>query len=207
MTATRWVTRRPHSRVALADSMPLCKTGACRDLAAAYHKLLRSEGGKLPPKGRLDVTELARAVPHLLLCAIIRPDKCIYRVAGEEVRTRIGRNPVGLNYYDLVPPERRAHAMRAMNMVIDVPCGWRVEIEQSYSSGIGRLVEAVAFPLASAQADVDGFVLLADCEIGPSGRGSTAGVTLLGTDVIRRDLIDIGFGVDESFEDLVPAEE
>lgn len=207
MTATRWVTQRPHSRVALAQSMPLYRTVAAHDLAAAYLGLLRAEGGRLPPKNRLDVTGLARAVPHLLLFALTRPDKCIYRVAGEEVKARIGRNPVGLNYYDLVPPERRANAMRAMNMVIDVPCAWRVEIEQSYSSGIGRLVEAVAFPLASAQADVDGFAVLADCEIGPGARGAEDGVTLLGTNVIRRDLIDIGFGVDETFEDLVPAED
>ena len=207
MPATRWVTQRPHMRIALADSMPLYLTTACGDLAAAYLDLLRAEGGRLPPKGRLDVTRLARAVPHLLLFALTRPDKCIYRVAGEDVKARIGRNPAGLNYYDLVPPVRRTNAMWAMNMVIDVPCAWRVEIEQSYSSGISRLVEAAAFPLASAQADVDGFVVLADCMIGQGARGAEDGVTLLGTNVVRRDLIDIGFGVDGTFEDLVPAED
>lgn len=200
-----WVTRRPHSIVALADSLPLFRTGCCRELAAAYLELLRSEGGKVPAKSRLDVTRIPAVIPHLILGAITLPDRCIYRVVGEEVRTRIGRNPVGLNYYEFVPAERRAHAMRAMNMVVAVPSGFRVEIEQTYSSGLGRLVEAVAFPLASTQAGVDGFAVLAECAIGEAEQAAAPGVTLLGTNVARRDLIDIGFGVDEGFEDLVPA--
>ena len=202
----QWVTRRPDACVALGQSTPLYRTVACRDLATAYQRLLAAEAGQLPPKSRLDVTELPGVIPHLLLCAVTKPDRCIYRVVGEDVKRRIGRNPVGLNYYDFVPVERRAHARHAMNMVVGVPSGFRVEIEQTYSSGLGRLVEAVAFPLASAQAGVDGFAVLAECEIGTSDRWTDAGVTLLGTNVVRRDLIDIGFGIDETFEDLVPAE-
>jgi hypothetical protein len=200
-----WVTRRPHARVALADSLPLFRTDCCRELAAAYLELLRGAGDKVPGKGRLDVTRLPAVIPHLILCALTLPDRCIYRVVGEEVRGRFDRNPVGLNYYEFVPAERRGHARHAMNMVIEVPSGFRVEIEQTYSSGLGRLVEAVAFPLASAQPGVDGFAVLAECAIGEAERIAEPGVTLLGTNVMRRDLIDIGFGTDESFEDLVPA--
>jgi hypothetical protein len=199
-----WVTRRPHTIVALADSLPLFHTAPCRDLAAAYLALQAAEDGRLPAKSRLDVTALARAVPHLLLCAITRPDRCIYRVIGEDVKARIG-NRAGRNFYDLVPAERRANAMHVMNMLIDVPCAWRIEIEQSFSRGIRRPVEALALPLASTQAGVDGFAVLANCEIGHGERASLFGVTLLGTNVLRRDLIDLGFGVDETFEDLVPA--
>lgn len=216
-----WVTRKPFLRVALADSLPIYRTAASRQVAEAYAALLAAAGGGLPAKGRLDVTRLARAIPHLVLCAITLPDRCIYRLAGEEVKGRIGRNPVGLNYYDFVPPERRAHAMRAMNMVIEVPCAFRAEIEQAYSDGTARLVEAVAFPLKSEQPGVDGFILFAESAIGAGVGGGTGGGTgageapwrpapgarLVGTTVTRRDLIDLGFGVDESFEDLVPGPE
>ena len=202
-----WVTRRPFMRVALADSMAIYRAPASRQVAEAYAALLAAEDGRLPPKGRLDVTRLARAIPHLVLCAVTRPDRCLYRLAGEEVKARFGSNPVGLNYYDVVPPERRAHAMRAMNMAIEVPCAFRAEIEQTYSNGVVRMVEAVAFPLKSEQPDVDGFILFAECSIDPGQRPAGHGARLVGTNVIRRDLIDIGFGVDETFEDLVAAED
>jgi hypothetical protein len=192
-------------RVALADSMPIYQAPASRQVAEAYAALLAAEGGRLPPKSRLDVTRLARAIPHLVLCAVTRPDRCLYRLAGEEVKRRFGSNPVGLNYYDFVPPERRAHAARAMNMAIEVPCAFRAEIEQTYSNDVVRPVEAVAFPLKSERPDVDGFILFAESSIDPDQRPAGHGARLVGTNVIRRDLIDIGFGVDETFEDLVPA--
>lgn len=191
----------------LAQSMALYRTEPCRDLAAAYLELLAEGGGLVPAKGELDVTRLPRAVPHLVLAAITKPDKCIYRVVGEAVKSRMGVNPVGLNYYDFVPPERLAHARRAMHMVIDTPCGFRVELEQIYGNGLSRQVEGLALPLRSAQPGIDGFIVFGDCQIGPSERIAEPGVVLFGASVVRRDLIDIGFGVDETFEDLVPAAE
>jgi len=201
-----WVTRRPYSIVTLSEAAKLYKTDCCRHLAAAYGALLASHGGRVPTKGELDVTTLPRVVPHLILCAVTPPDRCIYRVVGEDVKSRIG-NRVGRNYYDLVPPARRHHSMWAINMLVAVPCAWRVEIEQVYDSGIARLVEATAFPLASAEPGIAGFIVLADCEIGPSEGAAPGEVTLIGTNILRRDLIDIGFGVDEGFADLVPGPE
>jgi hypothetical protein len=201
-----WVTRRPHSTVPLAAAGELYKTCCCRELAAAYGRLLAAHCGRLPPKNALDVTALPRVIPHLILCAVTPPDRCIYRIVGEDVKGRIG-NRVGRNYYDLVPAARRQHSMWAINMLVAVPCAWRVEIEQVYDSGIARLVEATAFPLASAEPGVAGFIVLADCEIGPSEAAAPGEVTLIGTNILRRDLIDIGFGVDEAFADLVPEPE
>jgi hypothetical protein len=190
--------------------MALYRTAPARDWASAYMDMLAAHGGAIPPKSSLDVTAMRSVVPHLVLCAVTLPDKCIYRVVGEEVKLRVGRSMVGLNYYDLVPAERRASAMHTMRMVIEAPCGFRVEMEQSYGNGLSRLVEGAAFPLASAEPGADGFVLIADCEIAQGGGKALhasiqPGTTLLGTHIRRRDLIDIGFGVDETFVDMVPA--
>lgn len=201
-----WIIRHPHSIVPLAAAAALYRTDCCRELALAYGQLLAAHDGRLPPKAKLDVTALPRVIPHLILCAVTPPDRCIYRVMGEDVKRRIG-NRAGRNYYDLVPPERRRHSMRAINMLVSVPCAWRVEIEQVYDSGIARLVEATAFPLASAEPGVAAFVVLADREIGPGEAAAPGDVTLIGTNIIRRDLIDIGFGVDQTFADLVPGPE
>jgi hypothetical protein len=199
-----WVTRKPTAIVGLAESMPLYRAAASRQVAEAYAELLAEAGsGGLPAKSRLDVTRLAGAIPHLVLCAITRPDRCIYRVAGEEVKGRMGRNPVGLNYYDFVPAERRGHAARALDMVISVPCGFRAELEHRYDSGLVRQAEAVAFPLTSDQPGVDGFILFAESPLEEDQPRPLPHERLVTSNVARRDLIDIGFGVDAGFEDLV----
>ncbi len=199
-----WVTRKPATVAGLAESMPLYRTEASRQVAEAYAELLATAGGGgLPAKSRLDVTRLARAIPHLVLCAITRPDRCIYRLAGEEVKSRIGRNPVGLNYYDFVPAERRGHAARALDMVITVPCAFRAELEQRYDSGLVRLSEAVAFPLKSVEAGIDGFILFAESPLDEDHPRPLPRERLVVTNVTRRDLIDIGFGTDPDFVDLI----
>jgi hypothetical protein len=198
-----WITRKPGTIDGLAAAEPLLRTEASVALARGYRALMaaRPDGG-IPSKRALDLGPLRPAMPHLVLTAVTRPDRCIYRLAGEEVKARIGMNPVGRNYYDLVPEERRAHAARAMHMVIGQPCGFRAEIAQSYSDGRTRTVECLGLPLASDEPGVDGFILFADCQIG-SGEMQTERTLLLGANVVRRELIDLGFGVDDSFEDIV----
>jgi hypothetical protein len=183
--------------------MPHLKTPASRILADGYRQLMAEHPDQgIPTKNRLDLGPLRAAMPHLVLTAVTRPDRCIYRLAGEEMKARIGMNPIGRNYYDLVPEQRRAHAARAMHMVIDQPCGFRAEIEQSYSDGRTRTVECLGLPLASEEPGVDGFILFADCQIG-AGDSRFEPTLILGANVVRRDLIDLGFGVDECFEDIV----
>lgn len=198
-----WIQQKPASICSLSEVMPLFLTGACRTLAKGYLDLLERTNGAIPLKNQFDVARFVKAIPHLALCAIKKPDRCIYRVAGEGLKERIGFNPTGQNYYDLVPAERRTYAAQAMHMAIDVPCGFRSVIEQQYSSALAVTVEAVGFPLITEESDVDGYLIFADQGVAVPPQLALSAARLLGANVMRRDLIDLGFGVDEDFVDLV----
>lgn len=200
-----WRTQRPALVTDLNGVQAHCRTDASCRLVAGYAELLAEGGGALPAKNGLDLRRFAAVISSLVLVAVSKPDRCIYRLAGENVQRRIGLNPAGRNYYDFVPEVRRARAMHAMNMAIDVPCGFRAEIEQTYSDGLVRLIEALALPLVSAEPGVDGFILFADCHVEESDRFEPERRRWQGSNVLRRDLIDLGHGVDETFEDIVPA--
>ena len=120
------------------------------------------------------------------------------------MKERFGFNPTGQDYYQFVPEIRRRYARWAMNMAVATPCGFRAELEQVYSSGDVAIIEVAAVPLLSDEPGVDGFILFADCALTRWQRYRDTVVTLKGANVLRRDLIDLGFGVDADFRYLVP---
>jgi hypothetical protein len=198
-----WISLKPYICGALQDSLERYRTPACRTLAQGYLSMLQSVGGAVPAKADLDLQNFVSIMPHLALVAITKPDRCVYRVAGEKLKERVGLNLSGRNYYEFVPPERREIAARAMHMVVDTPCAMRAEIQQSYSGGVAMMIEATGFPLRSAEAGVDGFILFADQAIERVEAYYDIQPQLQGANVIQRDLIDLGFGVDETFRDMV----
>lgn len=199
-----WKPRKPFKCGPLDKALDDFKTATCRRVAQAYLKLLNEAKGTIPAKNGVDLTGFATAMADMALTAVSKPDRCIYRLAGERLQRRIGLSLIGRNYYDFVPEVRREQAIRAMNMVVDVPCGFRAEIRQDYSDGSVRMVEAVGFPLTSDEPGIDGFILFGDRQIEFDATGGAGDSSWLGANVIRRDLLDLGFGVDEQFEDLVP---
>lgn len=198
-----WIQQKPEHTCKLSEAMPLFSTSFCRILAEGYQALLEQNRGAIPTKSGFDVLRFTKIIPHLALCAIKKPDQCIFRVAGEGFKQRLGLNPTGLNYYDFVPADRRAHAVRAMNMVIDVPCAFRVDVERHYSNGLSAMVEAIGLPLLSDESDVDGFIIFADEGLDLRPELTLNSSRLFDANVTHRDLIDLGFGVDKTFVDLV----
>lgn len=168
--------------------------------------MLEAVPGRIPHKNDLDLANFATVMPHLALVAISKPDRCIYRIAGERLKERVGLNLAGRNYYDFVQPERQQIAAKAMHMVIDTPCAFRAELRQTYSGDIDLLIEASGFPLLSSENGVDGFILFADQGIDKLDDLLTPHPILQGASLRRRDLIDLGSGIDEEFEDLIEAD-
>jgi len=199
-----WIRVKPAAVYPLEEAESYCRGEASRRLVRAYLTWRAAAKGAVPRKNGLDLSRLGPVMEHMVLTAVSKPDKCVYRLAGEEMKARIGVNPVGRNYYDFVPPERLEYARRAMHMAIDTPCGFRAELDQRYSDGRSRRIECVGLPLVSDEAAVDGFILFSDCEIGRAQPLRGEGM-LLGAQLARRELIDIGFGVDKRFEDVIAA--
>jgi len=95
---TTWVKREPDHLPSLEAALDTVKTTACRVLAEGYLGLLAESGGAVPAKNGLDIHRFAQALPHLVLCAVTLPDRCVYRLAGEAMKRRVGVNLVGRNY-------------------------------------------------------------------------------------------------------------
>lgn len=201
-----WRELKPASVGTLEALLPDLRTPATRAFAEGYSSLRAQANGALPSKAGLDLTRLARAIPHFALVAITFGGACVYRLAGEALQERIGFNPTGRNYYEFVPEARRAHAARAMEMVLRIPCGFRALVQQVYDDGATRTIETLGLPLADREPGIDGFILFADQALPDPATYQSPGKRWLGASLQRRDLIDLGFGVDRDFVDLVRAD-
>lgn len=199
-----WVRRPPASVVPLADAAALCSTDVCRALAEGYAAMAAAAGG-VPAKRGFDPTLVGPALAHLSLMEVRGAGLCVYRLVGEALKDRLGFDPTGRDYYALLPPERRAAAARAHLMAVGVPCGFRCDIRQGFADGTARDVEAAAFPLISEEPGVDGFVVVASRMAGgPRRLDPRMDPVFVGNVVVRRDLVDLGHGVDPDFHDIVP---
>lgn len=198
-----WVRQPPRRIVPIAEVPDLLRTSAPRVMAEAYAAMIREGGGSIPRKAKLDVSRFVSALPNVALFAVTLPDLCIYRVVGETWKQRIGMNPVGKNYLDFVADERKASAKESLRDLITIPSAFRVIIEQVYSGGRKANLEALAVPLASDESGIDGFTLFASELIAPIRFGPGEERVVLGANVIERDLIDLGHGVNREFVDMV----
>jgi hypothetical protein len=91
-----------------------------------------------------------------------------------------------------------------MHMVVDRPSGYRAEVVQRLSNDYERTLESLALPLRSTEPGVDGFILITVAPIGESDASLPDAVKPVGVSITRRDLIDLGFGVEEDFVDYMP---
>ncbi|WP_205620652.1 hypothetical protein [Nisaea denitrificans] len=201
---SRWTTRRPECFGSIAEALPNFTTRSCKLLATGYASLIERGDGGIPPKNGLDITDFAPAMANVALTAVTLGSACIFRIAGEALLQRFGQNLVGVDYYKLVDPVRRGHAMRSMELVVSTPCGFRTELLQRYDNGEEHTAEACAFPLRSDEPGIDGFIFLADEQLDQPQVSSAIRPCMIESVVTRRDFIDLGFGTDTSYEDLVP---
>tara|TARA_E500000318_G_scaffold86547_1_gene83256 strand:- start:4732 stop:5370 length:639 start_codon:yes stop_codon:yes gene_type:complete len=201
---SRWILRKPDYLADITIALPRFVTRSCMLLATGYAELIQKNGGNIPAKNGLDISSFGPIMANTALAALTLNSACIFRIAGEGIRERFAQKLVGTDYYDLVDPARRSHAIHSMDMVIKTPCAFRVELLQQYDNGEERRAEACAFPLLSDEPDTDGFILFADDQIEHKRLSAATSPVLRETQVVHRELIDLGFGLDKNFEDLVP---
>ena len=201
-----WTARKPNRTLTLDEVTAACRTAPAKRLAEIYQGwMAAAPDGLVPNKSAMDIVSLAPVMTDLMLFAITGDDRCLCRLAGESVQRQVASRLVGRNYYDVVPRERLDSVRRAMRMVIERPCGYRSEIAQRLLDDRDRILESLALPLASSEPGVDGFMLITVAPIVDEGLAWNGDVVHGGVNIALRDLIDLGFGVDETFVDYFPA--
>lgn len=199
----KWISRKPEFVGGLDQVAARCKTDSARHLAHAYKSYFDANGGRPPKFTDLDIADFIPSVPTIAVCSVIKNTSCQFRIIGEDLRQRMGFPVTRVNYYDYVPADRVASVRRIMEMVVRKPCGFRADLEQVYTSGQTMHAEAIALPLAPARDGEDGQILFSDQTTEDLGYGAKEKHTLLGANLLKRDLVDLGFGVDSRYEDLV----
>jgi len=180
-----------------------CQTDQSKEMVRAYRNLLETSQGKLPVFRDIDLAKVKMAAPNVALCSVGIGRHCTIRFFGDGLRRRVGVSPVGRDFFEFVHPERAESIRQVMEMLVRYPCAYLAQVRQEFTSGRTIIVETVAFPLASSRTEDDGQVILTDTPIGDAETMLDRDKVLLSADVLRRDLIDLGYGVDETFEDLV----
>lgn len=198
-----WTTRKPGYIGLLEDVEKRSTTKSAKELARTYTRLFRERGDKPPRFQDIELGDLKLTVPYIALCALEVSGQCTVRFFGEELRRRIGTNPAGRNLRDFIHPDRADSVLRMMEMIVRYPCGYLANVKQQFVNGRTILVETVAFPLSSSRDGEVGQIILADTPIRDEGIRFDRNTVMLSADVVYRDLIDLGYGVDEEFTDVV----
>ena len=198
-----WIPKKPDIVRGLDQLLGRCRTVSGRQLITGYGKYLEANGNRPPKFTDLDIADFVVSVPNIALCSVIKDTSCEFRIIGEELRQRMGFPAARVNYYDYVPADRVASVKHVMETVVGIPCGFRADLEQVYSTGQTAQAEAVGLPLAPARDGEYGQILFSDQTTDDLGFGPEKKQTLLGANLLQRDFVDLGYGTDMSHEDLV----
>lgn len=198
-----WIPKTPGYIGSIDDVEGRSATTSGKELVRAYSRLFRSNGNAPPRFRELDIGEIRQAVPFIALVSVKIGTQCTIRFFGEELRRRADSNPIGRNLRDFIHPDRADSVQQMMEMIVRVPCGYLANVKQEFMNGRTIVVETIAFPLGASREEEDGQVIMADTPIKEERITFDREKVLLSADVVWRDLIDLGNGVDESFVDLV----
>ncbi len=197
-------TRKKSGFIASMDEVEeRCQTTQSKEMAKVYGRLLKTAQGKLPTFRDIDLADVKNAAPNIALCSVGIGRHCTIRFFGDALRSRVGVNPAGRDLFEFVHPERVENIREVMEMLVRYPCAYLARVRQEFTSGRTIIVETTAFPLAPSRHGDDGQVILTDTPIENAGTTLDRDKVLLSADVLQRDLIDLGYGVDAEFEDLV----
>ena len=122
-------------------------------------------------------------------------DRLVYRIAGENIIARLGYNPTGNNFFDLLPELRRESTIQMCQRILEHPCGHYSTYENEYTSGRRMISESLMLPIRKDEDSETIFVLgyhahHQGTEIFRPGPKTTLAVTIL-----ESELVDIGFGI------------
>ena len=107
------------------------------------------DGGAMPPKSAIDPTEMPKLLPALVIYERLATDHFRVRLAGTEVVSRLGLNPTGANVLDLLAPASRPMVQKALNRILEEPCGHLSRVRDRYPSGREAKIEVLRLPLQS----------------------------------------------------------
>ena len=199
------VSRKPGLFTTPEEAMQAMQTEVCRRFMQAYCADLSAAGSpENLTKRAFDAVRYTGSMPYMMLTEVIDRNTMPVRIVGEAMTDHVGARLKGSNYLDFVVPRRRETVSDLLTGCITWPFGYRVIYDISYRDGLPKRMEAAGVPLRpEAGARRIGHLLCVEVPYGRTNACLNIDQVPLHVDIIERQLIDLGHGVDESFSDLV----
>jgi hypothetical protein len=144
---------------------------------------------------QLPMRAMAPLLPNVTLMERVDNDTIIYRIAGEAVVARLGFNPTGQNFLDLIAPSARAETALTNRIGLDERCGHYSVYENQYESGRQMMSESLMLPMRKTRGSEVAFIFGYHVHHQATDVGGLGARTALGVRWIIADFVDIGFGV------------
>ncbi len=143
----------------------------------------------------LPMRQLAKIMAHVTLLEWVAPDQITYRIAGEAIVDRLGFNPTGTNFLDLLHADQRHSSVDGHKTMMAHPCGCYLVYESEFENGSRAVLETITLPMRKT-ADVEAKLFFSF-----HSHHSTTSVAESNTDTAlvvnwrRMEYADIGCGV------------
>lgn len=144
---------------------------------------------------RLPMRAMASLLPNVTLMERVDNDTIIYRIAGENILARLGFNPTGRNFLDLIEPSARAETALTNKLGLEERCGHYAVYENQYESGRRMMSESLMLPMRKSQGQGVNMIFGYHVHHQATDTGVMGARTALGVRWIIAEYVDIGFGV------------
>lgn len=145
----------------------------------------------------LPLRDFARFMPDITLLEMVEEKRLLYRLAGENVLEKLGRDLVGRDFLDIIPSAMRDQSINGHIEMRSRPCGYFMIYENEYLGGQRALAETLTLPLRKTPDGERNFFLgfhiqneLTSVELYPSQPALIVGHAL-------NSYVDIGYGTPE----------
>ncbi len=152
-------------------------------------------GNSIAAQDLLPMRAMAPLLPNVTLMERIDEDSIVYRIAGEAIVARLGFNPTGHNFLDLIAPSVRQETALTNKAGLEERCGHYAVYENEYESGRRMMSESLMLPMSKTSGSTVNLIFGYHIHHQGTDSYGLGARTSLGVRWVVADFVDIGFGV------------
>ncbi|MEQ9518755.1 MAG: PAS domain-containing protein [Parvibaculum sp.] len=178
----------------------ILSTSQAPDKLAAYVRCYQAAQGEdgIASQSALPLRDFAKFMADITVLEMVAQERLLFRLAGENVLEKMGRNLVGRDFLDIIPSVIRRQSLAGHLDMQAKPCGYFMIYENEYVGGQHAFAETLTLPLRkSPDAPADYF-------LGFHIQNDVIGVNLYQKEpalIVGYQLssfVDIGFGIPDA---------
>lgn len=139
-------------------ALDILRTAGARRFFEYWDSLPKT--GFVPDRKDFNPAAIYPLMPSVSILEIVSRDHVEMRFIGTDLVGRIGMDPTGHNYLDLMKPSARESYLDMLHTQIERPCGRKSIMLSRHVSGLLNRVEAVSLPMTHK---VSGHALIISC--------------------------------------------